>query len=371
MTILARHILHAVIWPSAIALLILLALLVGVRLTMAAELVGERPNALTYMAQIIAQWLPHYLGLAVPFALFYGLYSGFSRLHQNGELAAIMALGVSPWRLLGTVSTIFVPFALLLTVIVYSWAQPLTLYANKVLVNYLLRTHALAQIGAGQFRHAANYTFVADEVDSKNGRFSRVFIFAREKGQKAGSSTITAREAIFGKGKGDVPGGLRLYDGLRVRVLPGKGHPVPGETTRAATLTVPFFISDRFRPRGRAVEEFTIPELIAMLWGGRKMQAPRHELNAELQYRLVLILFTLVLPMAALLAASSNPRMEDWLRKLISIAGLIIAYEGIINGAILARRGITPAWLSIWIPALTILLIMIWQWWRSMLHPRH
>ncbi len=59
---------------------------------------GNR-NSFGVVLELLAYWMPHYIGLAAPVALYLGLLFGFNKMSKDSELDAFLAAGISLGRL--------------------------------------------------------------------------------------------------------------------------------------------------------------------------------------------------------------------------------------------------------------------------------
>ena len=88
------YVLRTIIRPLASAIAIGLLVLLADRLVRLLDITLGKKNSFGIVFEMLAYLVPHYLGLALPAALFLGLLFGFNALSKNSELDAFMATGI-------------------------------------------------------------------------------------------------------------------------------------------------------------------------------------------------------------------------------------------------------------------------------------
>ena len=99
LTILDRHVLRQVSLPLAAALVIGLMMLLADRMVSLLDTTLGKKNSFAVVFELLAYLMPHYLGLAIPAALFLGLLFGFNKMSQDSEIDAFSASGTGLNRL--------------------------------------------------------------------------------------------------------------------------------------------------------------------------------------------------------------------------------------------------------------------------------
>ena len=102
------------------------------RLVRLLDITLGKKNSLGIVFEMLAYLVPHYLGLALPAALFLGLLFGFNSLSKNSELDAFMATGIGLHQLVRPVMIIAAFFTILAFLIV-GWVQPQARYAFRAI----------------------------------------------------------------------------------------------------------------------------------------------------------------------------------------------------------------------------------------------
>ena len=128
-----RHVLKQVSLPLAGTLVIGLLMLLADRMVRLLDTTLGKKNSFTVVFEMLAYLVPHYLGTALPAALFLGLLLGFGRMSTNSETDAFMASGVSLHRLARPVILLGVLMSIL-SLAILGWVQPHARYAYRSVV---------------------------------------------------------------------------------------------------------------------------------------------------------------------------------------------------------------------------------------------
>ena len=99
LTIIDRYVLRQVAKPLVSAMAIGLLMLLAERLVRLLDTTLGKKNSFGVVFELLAYLVPHYLGTAIPAALFLGLLFGFNKLSKDSEIDAIMATGTGLHRL--------------------------------------------------------------------------------------------------------------------------------------------------------------------------------------------------------------------------------------------------------------------------------
>lgn len=341
----SRYILRRIIAYLLVMTLIALAALLLERSLRVVGLVAGWNGAIGMVFRMLINLIPHYLGIALPAAFFFGVLLTFSHLNRNSELAVLHASGLGLHRLVRPV----VALALLLTLIAavtFGFLQPYGRYAYRALAHAVTNVSLSLAVQAGKFLHVDNLTFMAESITPSGGGLRRVFVYERQK--DGGSVTTTAREGVFTpspEGRGAM---LVLHDGMRMEVR-ADGRPVG--TLSFAEYRWPIESGEDFifRDRGKDERELTLPEL----WQARSQPPPgisRAELLAELHARIVHILSVLFLPFLAMTLGLGGIRGGRAYGIALGLV-ILVLYEQLLQfGHSMVQLGRISPWLALWVP---------------------
>ncbi len=366
--IIDRYVLTEVLKPLSVALGIGLMVLLSERLVRLLDITLGKKNSFSVVFELLGYLVPHYLGIALPAALFLGLLFGFNKLSKNSEIDAMLAAGISLHRMARPVIHFSILLALI-SVFIFGWLQPYTRYAYRALVFNIRNVEVFYLAEEGVFMQVGTRTFILDTLERKTNRFQRIFLFDYR--GKGGAQTVTAKRGYLVPQKEDPRPLLVLEEGLRLQLKswpePGSDAPPPTYTSgRFERVEVPIGRKSRsvFRPRGEDEREMTLTELIRSYDTPRK-KATVTEIHTELNKRIVSILTILILPFLALPFAIGQRRRQRAYRFAVAFTILVGYYELVQNTSAMAKTGAAPIWLALWAPFLTLATFTAWRYWHT------
>jgi lipopolysaccharide export system permease protein len=351
-SILDRHVLKQVTLPLAAALVIGLLMLLADRMVSLLDTTLGKKNSFAVVFEMLAYLVPHYLGTAIPAALFLGLLLGFGKMSANSETDAFMASGIGLSRLARPVIMLGIAMSLL-SFAIQGWMQPYARYAFRSVVFDVRNIDVFYLAEEGVFMQAGDRTFIIDTLNRSTNAFERAFIF-QDRGAD-GSDTVTAARGALIENDGGKRPTLHLEEGHRLTL---KQRPVAGQAAPSASEVAEFALADTplgriskdvFRGRGEDERELTIPELYRNLDRPPK-QSTSSEMVAELSQRLVNALSILILPFLAIPFAVGSRRSQRGARTVFALALVVIYHEIIQQGANIAGKGTVSHWFVLWLP---------------------
>jgi lipopolysaccharide export system permease protein len=364
LTIIDRYVLRQVLAPLMAAFSIMLLMLLAERMVRLLDTTLGKRNSFGIVFELLAYLVPHYLGLAIPGALFIGLMLGFSKLSKNQEVDAMSAMGFGLHRLARPTLMLALAFATL-SFVVFGWFQPYTRFFYRAVIFDIKNVDAFYLAEEGVFMRSENRTFILGDLDRSNNSFRKIFIL-ENKGQD-GLDILTAREGRLVPIEGELRPVLRMLEGRRLQT----GRPFAQEGSAVTTSSFAQFDTplgrvgkSLFRARGDDERELTIPELLAKNVAPPKDSTP-NAMQAELHKRFVNVVVMLILPILALPFAIGRPRAPRAYRIGIAIA-ILLAFNEIIGQGALATKesGVSP-WASMWVPTALLTTYSIWRFYRA------
>ncbi|WP_026987495.1 LPS export ABC transporter permease LptF [Fodinicurvata fenggangensis] len=366
MPIFDRYILRQVFPPLAFTLLIALLVLLVERMLRVLDSVLGSQGTMQVVFELLAYLVPHYLGLALPMALFLGIYFAFRRLSRESEMDAILASGTGLHQLMRPVMLAAVLLSLF-AVLIFNTLQPHSRYAYRSVLSSVQNMSIEALIQPGVFVSSDNTTLMVEEISPDRRQFRRIFMHEEDK-QADEAATITAREGILTESEDDSPPFVQLFNGVRLTtpVEPGKvegARELESGSERSDGLlrfnemqtVLGEDAYDAVQPRGEDEREYTIPELWTL-----KDNPPegleRSRLLAEMNERLVRIASILVLPFMAVPLALSNRRSQRSSGVAVGVITLLAFNEALQQGVRMVRREQVEPLLGAWGPLLIFLL---------------
>ncbi len=366
LSIIDRYILKRVLVPLMASFSIGLLMLLAERLVRLLDTTLGKRNSFSVVFEMLAYLVPHYLGTAIPAALFLGLLFGFSGLSRNQELDAMLAAGFGLLRLARSTLWLALGFALI-SLFVFGWAQPYTRYAYRSVVYEIQSVDAFYLAQEGVFMQAGSRTFILDKLNRSNSNFEKVFVF--DETSKSGSETLTARGGMLVSVDGDPRPVLRLHEGARLLrdLRPNNAYTISAGNFEKLDTPLGKSVASLFRARGADERELTIVELFKEN-SSRSTKISEQAVRAELHHRLVNMLLLPVLPFLALPFASGRARSFRAYRIGFALVLLVGVHQVIEQGAVASKsNGVSP-WLALWLPALLLTAFSFWYFSRAAFH---
>jgi lipopolysaccharide export system permease protein len=368
LTTIDRYVLRQVAKPLVTAMGIGLTMLLAERLVRLLDITLGKKNSFGVIFEMLAYLVPHYLGTALPAALFLGLLFGFNALSKNSELDAVMATGTGLSRVVRPVMLLSLILGAI-SLFIVGWLQPEARYAYRAVLFDVGNVEVFYLAEEGVFMQAGSRTFILDKLDRSKNAFDHVFLFDY-RGQN-GSETLTASKGVLIPVEGITRPVLRLDNGHRLQLdqwpdLTGKAPLSSASVTEFATTDTPLGkVSNKiFRPRGEDERELTMPELLAQQ-SHPPPGATFNSMRSELNLRIVHVLTLLMLPLLAVPFAIGRQRSQRGYRFGLALVLVVAFHEIIEQGAVTTKaNGLSPL-LSMWLPFILITAFAIWRFYMA------
>jgi lipopolysaccharide export system permease protein len=367
MAVVDRYILKQIAKPLLTAIAIGMLVLLAERMVRLLDVTLGKRNSFGVVFELLAYLLPHYLGQAIPVALFLGLLFGFNKLSRDSEIDAFLAAGIGLQRLIAPI-VVFSVLVGTLSFVIFGWLQPHARYAYRAVLFTASHVEVFYLAEEGVFMQAGNRTFILDKLSRSEGSFQNIFLY--DDRADAGSETITAtRGRLVSDPVAERPV-LHLEHGHRLG-LPARPEAQPAAPLPAAVVG-DFAFADTplgrvreklTRLRGVDERELTLPELWARRNSPPEKSTPA-AMTAELHNRIINVLVPLVLPFLALPFALGRRRHLRAYRFGVAVAVLIAFHEIVQQGALITHNyGYSP-YVTMWIPFLALVALAAWRFWN-------
>lgn len=359
-----RYVIRHVMGPLAVAMTIGLLVLLSERMVGLLDVTLGKKNSFGVIFELLGYLVPHYLGLAIPAALFLGLLFGFNRMSKDSEIDAFMAGGIGLHRLTRPVVALSLTLAII-SLFIFGWLQAHTRYAYRAVLYTVKNVEVFYLAEEGVFMQADTRTFILDKLERGSNAFERIFLFDNR--GAAGSQTITAIGGSLIEQDGDPRPILRLKNGHRLKMdgwpLLRKNDKLPGSTSGTfEQIDTPLgkISGTIFRSRGIDARELTLPELWSRLRGAPGT-GTADAIRAEFHKRLVSSATILMLPFLALPFALGTRRGQRAYRFAVAMV-ILVAYNEILEQGAVATKvnGVSP-YLAIWLPFICLLGFAVWR----------
>jgi len=362
--IIDRYLLRLLVQPLTVSIGVVLVALLLERLLRLFNLVAASGSALDAVLSMIANLVPHYLGLALPAAFFASIFMVVARLGDDNELDALLAAGRSIVQLAWP----FVVVAIALGVFafyLYGYLQPHSRYRYRAVMYEALHEGWNARAEENVFADAGRgFTLTADEVDASGRNLKGVFIRRLTDGY---DEIITADTGTL----------LPTDDGRRLQLELGSGRMVREQNggtlddmhfTRAVVNENFNPQAPPFRPRGNSERELTLPEL----WSAMHEISPaasHAELAGEFHARLARAAALPFLPLLAFALGMAAKRGQRAPSVALACLLLLALHHGVQFGESLAQTGHVPAAVAVWTPLAVFAVLSGWLFGSSLKSP--
>ena len=365
------YVLWAVLRPMRNIFLFVLIILECVRFRVGLGLALHQDNFFALVFAYLGQWLALYSGLAMQMALAVGVMLGFTRLAQNRELDAMHALGFSLHRLMAPLALLGVLVAIV-DFGILGWLQPVSLYQSESFVHQVQRFVSLLPEGGDLFVTGKGKTVLIDGIAPKSNSFEKIFVY---------QTYVDGKAIATGGAQGhlsiveDDPN--QYYDVSDARMVEvirpnddRRNLPLSYNASSSSNLKGPVQAIDTstFRKRGVSEWEMTFDELISGQPPNGFQVAPSYAW-AELNYRIVQVLFILLLPFLATLFVVETKRNPGPFRFLAGLLTILGFHQFLGIAVSFSRGGAVPVGLSLWLPLALLASVVFFLFRRLSLKP--
>lgn len=349
------YMLKRVSLPLLAAVGVAMAALLLERLIRLLDLFANKGGPINIIFKMLANLVPHYLGIALPAALFVGVLFASMRLSSDSELDAMRASGISLRRLMLPI------MGLTIVLVIFSgyimgFLQPHTRWAYRALVHLVVETAWDSAIERGAFFSGfGGKTVLIGDISDGGKQLSQVFV--KEVDDKGRDLVITAESGQLTR-TGDLSLKLTLRNGTRLESTPGTDQ---ARSVDFDVLELPMesIAAEPFRSRGEKESELDLIELFVAYYS----QAPGldpEDLLAEINSRLVRIVSMLFLPLLAMPIGISSRRTSKGVRVTVGVLFLVAYFQVLQFGRDAVSSDIAGSLWVLWLPFLLFALGTTW-----------
>ncbi|EGG75299.1 putative permease [Gluconacetobacter sp. SXCC-1] len=355
-TTMDRYLLRQVVPPFSIALGVVMAALLLERLLVLFNLLAANGSSMKTFFALLSDLIPHYLGLALPAAMCVSVFSVIRRMSANHEIDALMASGVSifricqPFVLTGAIFG-FLAFSL------YGFIQPYARYDYRSAFYFASHAGWTPHLQSKMFALSDDIVLTAENVDHAGSRMWNVFI--RDGTDKAHVRFISAQKGyLFNPADGSNIR-LDLVDGTVITDSQDKPPTITSfsRTTRMIS-TKGKLDTEAYRKRGETERELTVPELYYGIRYGNPTISHSYMI-AELNFRLARTAAIPFIPILACALAGVRKRQKN--NPGLAIAAItLVGFDHTLQMGMsfVANMHMSPL-LVIWLPTLVFSLICV------------
>lgn len=335
-----RYLIREVLKPSILVFVLFIVLFAGYSWIGFLAKAVDALLSTSMLLKLIVLKVGIALEVLLPVSLYFGIILGLGRLHSDSEMKAILASGVSPYRVMGTIFLLSACVAILVSVFSL-YLRPLA-YEES----YRLKAQGEAGLGIshlepGHFyeRREGSLVLFAEGVDQQNRQLNRVFVQSEHGDNLRIISAKKAREQFHPESGLSIP---VLFDGFEYKL------------TRNGNITH----MSQFTQLSISPQE-TIAEY-------RRKAASTHQLSlsdlpkdiAELQWRFSTPFSTILLGLLGIPLSRSSPRQGKY-AKIFTATVLFATYHflGLLVKT-LVEQGTLPAFPGLWLMVIGLGVLM-------------
>jgi lipopolysaccharide export system permease protein len=349
------YILKRVALPLLAAVGIAMAALLLERLIRLLDLFANRGGPMNIVLKMLVNLVPHYLGIAVPAALFVGVLYASMRLSSDSELDAMRASGLSLRRLMMPILALSV-ILVMVSGYVIGFLQPYTRFAYRALVHLVVETAWDSAIERGAFFTGfGGKTILIGDISEGGNRLSQIFV---KEVDENGKDVVTTAESGQLERSSDLSLVLTLRNGVRAETVPGT---TDSTAVAFAELELPMDLvaPEPFRNRGERESELDFIELVRAFFDTPPTLSIE-DIKAEMNSRLVRTMSILFLPLLAMPIGVSSRRTSKGMRMLVGILFLVGYFQVLQFGKDAVGNAILGATLGLWLPFAIFGAVSLW-----------
>jgi lipopolysaccharide export system permease protein len=349
------YILKRVALPLLATVGIAMAALLLERLIRLLDLFANRGGPMNIVLKMLANLVPHYLGIAVPAALFVGVLYASMRLSSDSELDAMRASGLSLRRLMMPILALSVVLVIASAYLI-GFLQPYTRFAYRALVHLVVETAWDSAIERGAFFTGfGGKTILIGDISEGGSRLSKIFV---KEIDDNGQDIVTTAESGQLERNSDLSLVLTLHNGVRTEAMPGTTDAKAVEFTEIE-LPMDTIAPEPFRNRGERESELDFIELVQAFFN-TPPALHIDDVKAELNSRLVRTISIIFLPLLAMPIGVSSRRTSKGMRMLVGILFLVAYFQILQFGRDAVGAGILGPVMALWVPFAVFGSISIW-----------
>jgi len=347
MKLVDRYILRSVATPLLLALGVAGMLLLLEQMLRLFDFVLEESGPVDVVWQMLANLLPHYLGLSLPLGTFLGIMLAFRNLSLSSELDAFSSSGASFGRLLRPIYML-VLVLMIFDFLLVSYIQPYARYKYQQ-IRFDVTSGALGiKVPAGQFVDISKDVTIRLGAVNTETRYAEDIYLERRAGD-GGKTIVTAQRGAISTTPEITTLLLKLEKGRQIIIDP-LGERIQTLNFDNFDLEIDLPAIGVFRERGGDEREATFGELLTLLMTQTPQTSPLYnDYRAGLHWRIIHPLTFLIMPILAIAMGVTGRRKPSSLKPVLGIAILIIYHETLDEwGKVVAAEGEISPYISMW-----------------------
>jgi lipopolysaccharide export system permease protein len=307
--------------------------------------------------QLITYMTVSFLPAVVPISLLFSILLTFGQLSNDSEIVAMKAIGYHLGHLLAPAVVLSTMVAILSAYISF-YGAPWGNRGFEVLFQKLANTKAAATIQQGVFTDGFfDLVLYADEVDSKNGKLKKVFIYDERDNEMP--ITVIAQEGYVVESDPQFRG-----KGVTLKLVSGNIHSSGDKNYTKIDFQsygINLINTATDQVREKSPPSLTYDDLKTSMNDPSKSIEDKRIVEAEYHKRWAIAAACILFGVLGVGAGTSTNRRAARASGLVVSLVIMVAYWVIyISGESMARNGTLPAWLAMWIANILFGFASIW-----------
>ena len=325
-----RYLMQEVLKPSILVCVLFVVLFAGYSWIIFLAQAVDALLSTSMLLKLIILKVGIALEVLLPVSLYFGVILGLGRLYADSEMKAMLASGMSPYRVMGAIFLLSLCVAVLVALF--------SLYLRPLAYEESYRVKAQAEAGLGishlepghfYERRDGSLVLFAEEVDQQHRQLNRVFVQSEHGDKLRIISAKKAGEQFHPKSGMAIP---VLFDGYEYKL------------TRNGSIT----------HKSHFAKLFIFPE--EAIQDARRKAIPTRELTAfdtkqyiaELQWRLTTPFSTILLGLLGIPLGRSSPRGGKYAKILTATVLFAVYYFLGLMVKNLVEKGALPIYPGLW-----------------------
>lgn len=347
-----NHYLFSQALPSfLISLGVILSALMLERLLVLLDLLAADSSPLSTFLSLLADLIPHYLGLAIPAAFCVSIFSSVRQLNLNNEIDALLNAGKSLFQCARPyiISGYIISF---LCIILYGYIQPYARYNFRAAFFYASHAGWAPHIQSHMIIQPNNHVvMIVDKASRYGTQLSGIFIRDKKLNEKKQpvEQIIIADKGNFYTLEDHSKIRLTLYNGQNLTLNPFNKNNIT-DFDSATRFLQNSNKKNVFRNRGNDERELTLTELYQQIRHYTNTSIPILDIKSEFYFRLVRALSVMAIPfLATALAITPKRTRKNWGLAIAAI--VLVSYDHVQQlGTTLISHGHNNALTALWLP---------------------
>lgn len=336
-----RYLIRSCIGLFAGLTVLAIALLLLERLIRIIEIVSGSSNTALAAGMMIANLIPHYLDLAIPGAFLIAMIVTIDRLSRSGEIVALMAAGVSLFRIVRP----YVGFAAVLaltSLLISGFLQPLSRYSYREIVHNMQHQSVITAFQERKFVQFDGRIIWTDSVSPSTRELGQTFILETEEdGRRTFLTGRTGELTEINSGKWIIT----LQEGAGGSVN-ASGVDEDSDRLLFGELSWPINSEgEAFRDRGGDERELFLPELLKV---GAADGIDQTVAVADFHDRTSRAALLLIMPFIAVILGLNLGRIPRSSGIVFGILFLLAVQKVFEYLLAITGEGVIPAWAGFW-----------------------